>query len=173
MNQSSSGESTPQAVPAPYAQDAVVTAIGGISVPVLGGFSLAAAIQTLTLKPDDLRWLDATLLLFFLAAVLFIIALQATWWARTYRTNTEHFDAWAEGARGICNLGLLILLAGLTTLMVPAPTHGHVPVLRWVAVVVGVVAFIVEAVWIVLLTKRTSRACKGSSEADSSRIKRS
>lgn len=54
---------------------------------MLGGFSLAAAIQTLTLKPDDLRWLDATLLLFLLAAVLFIISLQATWWARTYKTN--------------------------------------------------------------------------------------
>lgn len=48
---------------------------------------MAAAIQTLTLKPDDLRWLDATLLLFLLAAVLFIISLQATWWARTYKTN--------------------------------------------------------------------------------------
>jgi hypothetical protein len=142
---------------------------------VLGGFSLAAAIQTLTLKPDDLRWHDLTLLFFFLAAVLFILTLQATFWARTYQTNpseikswwpdandprrlamlqheqrmhAERFGAWADRARLTCNLGLLILLAALTTLMVPAASHGHVAVLRWAAVAVGVVAFIIEAAWI-------------------------
>jgi hypothetical protein len=55
--------------------------------------------------------------------------------------------------------------------MVPAPAHGHVPVLRWVAVIVGMVAFIVEAASIVLLTKRTSKACKASGEANSGRFK--
>jgi hypothetical protein len=148
--------------------------MGGVAAPVLGGFSLAAVVTTLTLKSSDLRWRDVTLLLFFLAAVLFIATLQATFWARAYQTNPSEikswwpdadnnperlnmlrreqaysaagFGMWANRAVVIYDSALLLLLAALTTLAVPAESHGHVAVLRWVAVAVGVVAFIIGSV---------------------------
>ena len=58
------------------------------------------------------------------------------------------FRMWANRARIAYNAGLLCLLAAFGTLAVPAETHGHTAVLRWLAVAVGGVAFIAEIIWI-------------------------
>src|SRR5262249_16642333 len=132
-------------------------------------------VQTLTLKPTEVRWSDAALLLFLLAAMLFIAAVQAMFWARGYQVTPPEISAWwpdakdhmrlsmlraeqvrhAEGfrmwsnrSRAAYDAALLCLLAGLTVLAVPAGPHGHILVLRWAAVGFGVLAFLAEAVWI-------------------------
>jgi hypothetical protein len=159
--------------PENYGAAEALTSVGTVAAPLLAGFSLAAMAQTLTLTPNEVRWPDAALLLFLLAATLFIAAVQATFWARQYQTSPHEimawwpdakdrlsllqreqerhaagFRMWSNRARAAYNAGLLCLLAGLTALSVPGETRGHVPVLRWVGVAVGVIAFIAEAAWI-------------------------
>ena len=156
-----------------YGAADALSSMGTIAAPLLGGFSLAAMVQTLTLKPSEVRWPDAALLLFLLAAALFIAAVQAMFWARGYQASppeimawwpdakdrldmlrdeqarhAEGFRMWSNRARVAYSAALLCLLAGLTVLAVPPGSHGHVPVLRWVAVVIGVFAFLAEAAWI-------------------------
>ena len=50
--------------------------MGTIAAPLLGGFSLAGMVQTLTITTSETRWPDAALLLFMLATVLFIATVQ-------------------------------------------------------------------------------------------------
>lgn len=159
--------------PEKYGTADALSSMGTIAAPLLGGFSLAAMVQTLTLKPGDARWPDAALLLFLLAATLFIGAMQAMFWAREYQVSPQEikswwpdaedrlamlrveqvkhaagFKMWSNRARVAYNAALLCLLAGLTVLVVPPESHGHVLALRWAAVMVGVLAFLAEAAWI-------------------------
>ena len=149
--------------------------MGTIASPLLAGFALAAMVQTVTINASDARWPAAALLLFVLAAVLFIAAVQFMFWARGYQASpseimswwpdAEHpdrlkllrreqrwhvagFRMWANRARIAYNAGLLCLLAALGTLAVPVETHGHTVVLRWLAVAAVGVAFIAEIIWI-------------------------
>jgi hypothetical protein len=158
-----------------YGTHEALASMGTIAAPLLGGFSLAAMVQTLVLTPGDLRWRDAALLLFMLAAVFFIGTVQVTFWARQYQASPSEikswwpdadtrdrlvmlqreqkvhaagFRTWSNRARVSYSIALLCFLAGLTVLAVPAASAGHVPLLRWVAVAVGVLAFLAEAAWI-------------------------
>jgi hypothetical protein len=160
--------------PEKYGTAEALSSMGTIAAPLLGGFSLAAMVQTLTLKPGDARWPDAALLLFLLAAALFIGAMQVMFWAREYQVSPQEiiswwpdakdrlgmlrdeqikhaagFKMWSNRARAAYNAALLCLLAGLTVLVVPpAESHGHILALRWAAVVIGVLAFLAEVAWI-------------------------
>ena len=152
-----------------YGAGEAINSMGTIAAPLLAGFSLAAMVQTLTIKTSDTRWPDAALLLFMLAAVLFITTVQATFWARQYQTNPKEikdwwpdptdaarleelryelkwhaagFRMWANRARVTYSAALLALLAALTVLAVPPESHGQAPFLRWLTVVVGGAAFI-------------------------------
>jgi hypothetical protein len=151
--------------------------MGTIAAPLLAGFSLAAMVQTLTITTTEARWPDGALLLFMLAAALFVATVQAMFWARRYQTNPSEMQAWwpdakdsrrlellqndqkwhaagfrmwSDRARITYSVGLLCLLAALTVLAVPAESHGHGngPFLRWLAVAVGGAAFIAELIWI-------------------------
>jgi hypothetical protein len=159
--------------PDKYGSAEALTSMGTIAAPLLGGFSLAATVQTIALTPSEARWPDAAMVLFLLAAALFIATVQAMFWAREYQVTPTEITAWwpdaedrhdmlrAEQARHAAgfrmwsgrarvayNAALICLLAGLTTLAVPAGSHGHVPVLRWVGAGVGVIALAAEAAWI-------------------------
>jgi hypothetical protein len=151
--------------------------MGTIAAPLLAGFSLAAMVQTLTISASEARWPDAALLLFMLAAVLFVTSVQAMFWARQYQTNPPEimawwpdatrperlkllrndqkwhaagFRMWANRARATYSAALLCLLAALTIIAVPAESHGQGqgPFLRWLAVAAGGAMFIAEAIWI-------------------------
>ena len=168
-----------------YGSAEALTSMGTIAAPLLGGFSLAAMVQTIALTPGEARWPDAAMVLFLLAAALFIATVQAMFWAREYQVTPAEIIAWwpdaqdrldmlrAEQARHAAgfrmwsgrarvayNAALICLLAGLTTLVVPAGSHEHVPVLRWVGVAVGVVALAAGVTWITG-SSHTSRGWPG------------
>jgi hypothetical protein len=161
-------------VPDLYGEAEAHNAMGTIASPLLGGFSLAAMVQTLTVKTSDARWPDAAFLLFMLAAVLFVTTVQAMFWARGYQTNPPEMKAWwpdaddparlerlrreqrrhaagfrmwSNRARVTYSAALLCLLAALTILAVPPDSHGQSSYLRWLAVAVGAAAFLAEAIW--------------------------
>jgi hypothetical protein len=158
-----------------YGEAEALNSMGTIAAPLLAGFSLAAVVLTVTIKPSDARWPDAALLLFMLAAVVFVTSVQAMFWARQYQANPSEilawwpdaerserlerlrdeqkwhaagFRMWANRARAAYGVGLLCLLAALTILAVPPESHGQGSALRWVAVAVGGAAFIAESIWI-------------------------
>ena len=162
-------------IPNLYGLAEALNSMGTIAAPLLGGFSLAAMVQTLTINTTEARWPDAAFLLFMLAAVLFVATVQAMFWARQYQTNPTEikgwwpdatkpqrvaqlrqeqrrhaagFRMWSNRARITYSAALLCLLAALMVLAVPHPSHGQTPVLRWLAVAVGAAAFITEAIWI-------------------------
>jgi hypothetical protein len=163
-------------MPKLYGEAEAFNSMGAIAAPLLAGFSLAAMVQTLTIKTSDARWPGVALLLFMLAAVLFVFSVQAMFWARGYQTtpaeikawwpdaadpqrlnmlrdqqrwHAKGFSMWANRARVTYNTGLLCLLAALTVLAVPAGSDGHVAFVRWLAVAVGGAALIAEATWII------------------------
>jgi hypothetical protein len=163
-------------MPKLYGEAEAVSSMGAIAAPLLAGFSLAAMVQTLTIKTSDARWPGAALLLFMLAAVLFVFSVQAMFWARGFQTTPAEikawwpdatddrrlnmlrdeqrwyaraFSMWANRARVTYNTALLCLLAALTVLAVPPGSGGHMAFVRWLAVAVGGAAFIAEATWII------------------------
>jgi hypothetical protein len=156
-----------------YGAAEALSSMGTFAAPLLGGFSLAAMVQTLTFTSGEARWPDVALLLFLLAATLFIATVQAMFWAREYQANppeimgwwpdaedrhrlrmlrdeqarhAEGFRMWSNRARVAYSAAVLCLLAGLTVLAVPAGSHGQAPA-RWAAVAIGVIAFFTEVVW--------------------------
>ncbi len=157
-----------------YGEAEALNSMGTIAAPLLAGFSLAAMAQTLTIKTSEARWPDAALLLFMLAAVLFVTAVQAMFWARGYQASPAEIKAWwpdvtdpqrlkrlqreqkrhaagfrmwSNRARVTYSAALLSLLAALTILAVPPDSYGQAAVLRWLAVAVGAAAFIAESIW--------------------------
>jgi hypothetical protein len=159
-----------------YGEAEALNSMGTIAAPLLAGFSLAAMVQALTITKSEARWADAALLLFMLAAVLFVMTVQAMFWARGYQTSPQQikdwwpdaadrhrldqlrreqkhhaagFRMWSDRARVTYGAALLCLLAALTVLAVPPEAYGQAPISRWLAVAVGTAAFIAEAIWIV------------------------
>jgi hypothetical protein len=171
-------------MPEPYGEPEAFNSMGAIAAPLLAGFSLAAMVQTLTIKTSDARWPEVALLLFMLAAVLFVFSVQAMFWARRYQTTPEEikawwpdaahplrlkalrdeqrmhakgFSLWAHRARATYNAGLLCLLAALTVLAVPAASDGHLAFVRWLTVAVGGVALVAEVTWIIGSSSKIKR----------------
>jgi hypothetical protein len=157
-----------------YGEAEALNSMGTIAAPLLAGFSLAAMVQTLTITKSQARWPDVALLLFMLAAVLFVTTVQTMFWARGYQATPQQimewwpdvddaermellrreqkrhaagFRMWSNRARITYSAALLCLLAALTLLAVPPPFQEQASILRWLAVAVGAVAFIAETVW--------------------------
>jgi hypothetical protein len=170
--------------PDKYGAAEAVMSMGTIAAPLLAGFSLAAFVVIFTIKATDVRYRDVAALLLLLAAVLLVMAVQATFWARQYQVTpaqlkewwqdadkqyrldmlkieqAEHmasFQTWSRRAGTVYNFGLLCLLAGLTVLAIP-PVKENPPA-RWLAVGVGAIAFVLELGWVIksLLEDRRSR----------------
>jgi len=162
------------ATPYLYGEAEALNSMGTIAAPLLAGFSLAAMVQTLTITKTQARWPDTAFLLFMLAAVLFITTVQAMFWARSYQVTPQQikewwpdaddagrmellhreqkrhaagFRMWSNRARVIYSVALICLLAALTLLAVPPPSHGQPSDLRWLAVAVGVATSIAETIW--------------------------
>jgi hypothetical protein len=159
-----------------YGEAEALNSMGTIAAPLLAGFSLAAMAQTLTIKTSETRWPDVALLLFMLAAVLFVTSVQAMFWARGYQATPQEikdwwpdatdpdrlerlrreqkrhaagFRMWSNRARVTYSAALLCLLAALTLLAIPPASEAQTPIARWLAVAVGTAAFMAETVWTV------------------------
>ena len=157
-----------------YGEAEALNSMGTIAAPLLAGISLAAMVQTLAITATEARRPDVALLLFMLAAVLFVTTVQAMFWARGYQTTPkemkdwwpdaeEHerlkqlrrdqkrhavgFRMWSSRARVTYSAAVLSLLAALTILAVPPESYAQAPFWRWLAVAVGSAAFIFEAGW--------------------------
>lgn len=168
------GEPSYWDTPRRYGEAEALNVMGNIAAPLLGGFSLASMVLTVTITTSDSRWPDAALLLFMLAAVFFVATVQFMFAARMFQASPPDFKAWwpdaeqprrmeelqieqkrhaagfrmwSHRARVTYRVALLCLQAALTMLAVPAESHGQIHVLRWLAVVVGGAVFIVQAVW--------------------------
>lgn len=159
-----------------YGEAEALNSMGTIASPLLAGFCLAAIVQTVTLTTSDARWPSVALLLFMLAAALFIATLQVMFWARRYQVSPSElkawwpdaddprryrklqqiqkhhaagFRTWATRARITYRAAQLCLAAGLTMIAVPPESAGQLSVFRWVAVGVGAAAFVSQVIWIV------------------------
>lgn len=159
-----------------YGEAEALNSMGTIAAPLLGGFSLAAMVLTVTITTSETRWPDAALLLFMLAAVFFVATVQFMFAARRFQASPSEFKAWwpdAEQPQRIKKLqndqkrhaagfrrwsgralvtyrvAVLCLQAALTMIAVPAVSHGQVSVLRWSAVAVGGAVFIAQAIWVI------------------------
>lgn len=156
-----------------YGEAEALSSMGTIAAPLLAGFSLAAMAQTVTIKVSDTRWPEAALLLFMLAAILFVATVQAMFWARRYQTSPREikdwwpdstddqrmkreqrfhaagFRMWSNRARVTYSAALLSLLAALTILAIPPESHAQLPFLRWLAAGLGITAFLAEVIWII------------------------
>lgn len=84
-------------VPSPYGFSAATEAMGSVAAPLLAGFSLTLTLLVLQAGKGDFRWPDATVLVLVAAAVLFIMVIQFSFWARQYVvTPSELLDWWPD-----------------------------------------------------------------------------
>lgn len=159
-------------IPSPYGLLGVAEAWGGVATPVLAGFSASMIPLTLQLG-ETIRWYEAAVLLLTIAAMAFLGSLQAFQWARMYAsTPTEALSWWQDGdtadrrqavrselrqdrarftiwyRRAIFSysLGVLSLLCGIGTTLIPAT---RASILRWCTIAVVAVALVIEVGWLI------------------------
>lgn len=145
--------------PEPYGAFTAVDSLGGVAAPLLAGFAVAL-IGLLIPGAESLRHPDAALLLFAVAAVLFLQVVQLNARARGYAVSPaqarewypdfddpdrqevvawelrHHRECWAHLVRRTrtrYNVAILALTAGLMVALVP---RGAIGTLRVVAIVV-------------------------------------
>jgi hypothetical protein len=120
------------------------------------------------------RWPNAALTLFLLSGLAQIAAVQATMWTRRYDTSppelaawypeevvdgtpsawlrstqighSELNERWADRTRLVYHCGIVLLLSGLVTIIVPT---GHITAPRWILIVTAVAGLAGEILWIV------------------------
>ena len=148
--------------------------MGGIAAPLLAGFSFTMTSVLLTSSDHPCRWLNTTLALFVGAGLVLIFAVQSAVWLQSYAAKpSDYMDwypqnvsgnspdstlvtmqikdfnkagKWAKATRRLYNFGVLLLLAGVTTAVVPPGNISHV---RAVVIGIGAIGFLVELVWVV------------------------
>ncbi|WP_328927665.1 hypothetical protein OG429_25975 [Streptomyces sp. NBC_00190] len=160
------------AVPPLFGISEARSCMGLFAAPFLAGFTLTAALVTLSLDASKAPLLNWALLSFLLSAVLFVGSVHATLWARSYlttpkqmlewfpddlgvdrrrfliaeqRTHADGFNQWIKRAVNAYDAAVILLLVGLTIVVVPPGSHPSK--VRIAAVVVGVIACATEALW--------------------------
>lgn len=168
-------------VPYPYGFAAALDSAGTIAAPLLAGFSITL-IGLVVASPNKMRWPDEALALLTGAAVLLILAVQCAYSARQYivgpdelaawwpdishdersrqvrREQWGHFnfvDLWAKRFRRSFHAGLVLMLASLALILVPAATDdGGAPVAvsagRYVAIAIAAAGSFAELAWLAL-----------------------
>src|SRR5262249_37867362 len=138
---------------------------GGGAAPLLAGFAVALVALIIQIS-DALRWPDLALVLFGIAATLFLHVVQLTARARGYAVTPAQVREWYEDytdperqrvvtwelrhyracwlflvrrARVFYNFAMMALLTGIGTLLVPG-RNSQFTLLRWVAIAVVIVA---------------------------------
>jgi hypothetical protein len=147
--------------------------MGSISAPLLAATS--AALLALVLSNEDELWCPGLAALLLVGAtLLFIACVQLTFWAKRFVITpaeleswwphqTEERDAeleweqrfhlrrhavWASRARLAYNGAILLLLASLPVMLMPA--QGSLSGVRLAALLLAVLGLVAEAAWVVL-----------------------
>lgn len=159
----------PPMAPDPYGAFAAVDSLGGVASPLLAGFAVTLIALVLQIEAA-LRWPDAALALLAFAAVLFLQVVQLNARAKGYAVTPAQAKEWyddlnAPGRREVVfwelrhhhqcwshlvrqtrtryNLGILALLAGTATMLVPREGTG-LGAARLAAIVVIAIGAAVE-----------------------------
>jgi MFS family permease len=161
-------------VPTPYGYPAAVSAAGSIAAPLLAGFAITLigiVIQT----GSNMRAPGLTLALFAGAVVALLASVQCAFLARLYDTSPAEMKAWWPDSgdrerldqlvreqadhsarhsrwsayfRRTYNLGVLLLLAAITVMLMP-PGSSHHQTERWLASAIMAIGFCGELAWLV------------------------
>ena len=163
-------------VPNPYGGPGAHESMGSVAAPLLAGFSLTLATLVLQLDDAKLRWRDASLIAMVVAAIAFIMCVQAMFWARLYiasrtdalawwpdadlvarqrmvhselRQDRAKYGVWARRAARAYRIGLFALLSGFGLMFVPrdAMTVG-----RWLVLALIALAVALELAWVTATT---------------------
>jgi hypothetical protein len=162
----------PPGAPDPYGAFATVDSFGGGAAPLLAGFAVTLLALIIQIS-DGLRWPDLALVLFGVAATLFLHVVQLTARARGYAVTPDQVREWyaaddaavaadrrrvvawelrhhracwlflVRRARILYNGAMLALLAGVGVMLVPRQGRQLTGV-RWVAIAVAVLAVLSE-----------------------------
>ena len=167
----------PERWPAPERYGSVegLQSMGGIAAPLLAGFSITVATVVLT-AAQEVRWPGVAVLLASVAAISFVACVQfisrarslvATpddmrrWWddadtvaGRAARISEMQrsrngYDVYASRAGKSYNLGIVMLLASVATVLVPTD-DARQPQMRWAAAAVTALAALFEWLWTAL-----------------------
>ncbi|GAA5195754.1 hypothetical protein GCM10023322_63120 [Rugosimonospora acidiphila] len=159
----------PPGAPEPYGAFATVDSFGGGAAPLLAGFAVTLLALIIQISAA-LRWPDLALVLFGLAATMFLHVVQLTARAKGYAVTpaqvrewyddyadpdrqravawelTHHRECWlflVGRARVFYDCAMLALLVGVAVLLVPRHTRELTP-LRWAAIAVAGLAVLAE-----------------------------
>jgi hypothetical protein len=143
--------------------ESTLTPTATVAAPLLAGFSFALIGVVLQIQTNDADWQALVLLLLLLAGMLLIVTVQSMLWYRAYHSRPFAQLMWDMVARIAYDLGVLLLLTGVATLLVTENPSG----LRDVVVAIAYLGVIGEAVWIL-----ASWTCKGARQVNSERIYR-
>ena len=160
--------------PSPLGYANAIDSVGGVASPLLAGFSLATTVL-ISDDAKDFRWPGVAMVIFVIAAVLLIEAVQCSFNARKYiwsagdvtawwpdmqiGTNREEnlqeeqriayskWQTWSAWTRWAYNLGIVALLAALGSALPPQHATDAQGTLRWVAAGIAFAACIGELVW--------------------------
>jgi hypothetical protein len=155
----------PPGAPVPYGAFATVESFGGGAAPLLAGFAVTLVALIIQISAA-LRWPDLALVLFGVAATLFLHVVQLTARARGYAVTPSQVREWYEDyadpdrqkvvtwelrhyracwlllvrrARVFYNIAMLALLVGIGVLLVPRHNR-ELTLLRWIALAVEALA---------------------------------
>ncbi|MFF2570980.1 hypothetical protein [Streptomyces sp. NPDC058084] len=159
------------------------TTMGCVAAPFLAGFSLTASLVTLSLLSTVSPWHEWASAMFLAAAVLFLLTVHSTLWARAYmttakqiwdwwperapdevdlawlraeqRTHSRGFDLWSGRAVVTYDNGVFLVMLGLTFVVIPSEGHFTAP--RVIAICVGGLACLIEVLWRTLARVSRSR----------------
>jgi hypothetical protein len=162
----------PPGAPWPYGAFATVDSFGGGAAPLLAGFAVTLVALIIQIA-DALRWPDAALVLFCLAATFFLHVVHLAGRARGYAVTVDDVRGWYDDydsdphrreavaqelvharrcwlflvrrARFFYDVAMFALLGGLGVVLVPKGPG----VLRWIAVAIVALAALVEVLEIV------------------------
>ena len=173
--------------PAPYGAPDSVQATGTVAAPLLAGFTITLIGLVVDTSNQGIRHRDTALLALMAAAASLLAAIQCAYSARRYmvvpdeltswwpdakdhpetqlrRRQEEQFahrllhTQWATRFRVVYHVGIILMLAGLTVLLIPPeaarPVTGQtvpqadVSTVRWLAIGLAGASAVGEVIWI-------------------------
>jgi MFS family permease len=144
-----------------------INSAGTIAAPLLAAASFTF-IGLIVPKADQIRYPSVTLCFLIAAALLFVAAIQLSFWSLQYaitpadveswhptvpedekrdilRVHSQAYSMWAKGFSTAYRAGILALLVGVTLSLVP---DGRIDTGRWIGIAIGGAGFVGEAWWI-------------------------
>lgn len=183
------------AIPGMPGYPAALENIGGVSAPLLAGFS--ASLVGLLLDKDiawGIWWPDQAMLLFVLTVICFIGVIQATIYARAYAATPDEMKSWYEElnndkwkhelieehrryinehqkwsyiSSALYRIGIVAFLTGLTLIVIPRDLDDFT-VTRVMVIGIAAVGLIAELLWIVISFAKAAAESRSRTSTSSS-----